>query len=150
MDSSGLCERSATDVRWSHFPYGADIGIRGIGPTMESAFEQAACALFGAVTDLSAIEEHALVTVVCEAPTRALLLVEWLNALIYQAATRRMLFRRFEVRFENGELLGRAWGEHIEPARHQSAVEPKGATLIEPRVERRPKGAWLAQCVVDV
>ncbi len=139
-----------TKALWEHFPHEADIGIRGIGPTQESAFEQAACALFAAVTDLERIEERALVTVVCDAPTPALLLVDWLNALIYQATTRGMLFRRFDVRIENGELIGDAWGEHIDAKRHRPAVEPKGATLTELRVEQGPDGDWLAQCVVDV
>lgn len=137
-------------ARWRHFAHAADLGVRGLGPTREAAFEQAACALFAAITDLAVVEPRALVTVVCDAPSDALLLVDWLNALIYQAATRGLLFSRFGVRIEDGELLGEAWGERIDPARHRPAIEPKGATLTELRVERRPEGDWLAQCVVDV
>ncbi len=136
--------------RWEHFPHDADIGIRGIGPTPDLAFEQAACALFAAVTELERIEERVLVTVSCDAPTPALLLVDWLNALIYQATTRGLLFCRFDVRIEDGELVADAWGEHIDAKRHRPAVEPKGATLTELKVEQRPGGEWLAQCVVDV
>jgi tRNA nucleotidyltransferase (CCA-adding enzyme) len=33
------------------FPHGADVGVRGIGPTSDAAFEQAALALTSAVTD---------------------------------------------------------------------------------------------------
>jgi hypothetical protein len=36
------------------FPYGADVGVRGIGPTRACAFEQAALALTSAVTDPTA------------------------------------------------------------------------------------------------
>ena len=32
---------------WEHFAHGADIGVRGIGPTKEAAFEQIALALTG-------------------------------------------------------------------------------------------------------
>lgn len=32
-------------ARWEHFQRGADIGIRGIGPTKPQAFEQAALPL---------------------------------------------------------------------------------------------------------
>ena len=32
-------------MRWEHFEHGADIGVRGIGPTPASAFEQAALPL---------------------------------------------------------------------------------------------------------
>ena len=33
---------------------------------------------------------------------------------------------------------------------HQAAVEIKGATLTELKVEKQDDGLWLAQCVVDV
>jgi SHS2 domain-containing protein len=67
----------------------------------------------------------------------------------------RMLFNCYEVRIgdaSNGGLTldGVAYGEPVEPVRHQPAVEIKGATHTELRVEERPDGRWLAQCVVDV
>ena len=33
------------------FPHDADVGLRGLGPSLEVAFEQAALALTGIVTD---------------------------------------------------------------------------------------------------
>ncbi len=138
------------EAHWAHFPHAADIGVRGTGATEAAAFEQAARALFAAVTDLDLIKEMSVVTVACDAPQDTLLLVDWLNALIYQVTMRKMLFSRFVVRIENGELLGEAWGERIDPARHHPAVEPKGATFTELRVEEQPEGGWIAQCVVDV
>ena len=36
----------------------------------------------------------------CEAPDLELLFVEWLNAIIYEMAVRKMLFGRFSVRIE--------------------------------------------------
>ena len=36
------------------------------------------------------------------------------------------------------------------PARHEPAVEIKGATYTALRVERQKDDTWLAQCVVDV
>ena len=38
-------------AQWEHYAHGADIGVRGIGPTVEEAFEQAAVALAGVITD---------------------------------------------------------------------------------------------------
>jgi tRNA nucleotidyltransferase (CCA-adding enzyme) len=86
----------------------------------------------------------------CEAPDDELLLVDWLDALIYAMATRRLLFRRFEVRGEGRRILARAWGEPLDVARHQPAVEVKGATYTEPYVGREADGRWRAQCVVHV
>jgi SHS2 domain-containing protein len=78
------------------------------------------------------------------------MLAEWLNALIYQMATRRMLFARFEVQFDDSRLNGKAWGEPVDIGRHKPAVEVKGATYTQLKVARVETGAWLAQCVVDV
>jgi tRNA nucleotidyltransferase (CCA-adding enzyme) len=125
-------------------------GSAGIGPTRETAFEQAALALSMAVTDLSRIAPREMVEIACEAPNDGFLLVDWLNALICEMSTRRMVFGRFAVGTEDHRLRGRAWGEPVDPARHAPAVEPKGATLTALKVERRDDGAWVAQCIVDV
>ena len=38
-------QRSPIELRAELFPHGADVGVRGIGPTRDAAFEQAALAL---------------------------------------------------------------------------------------------------------
>jgi tRNA nucleotidyltransferase (CCA-adding enzyme) len=135
---------------WSHFPHSADIGVRGTGRTLAQAFEQAAIALFAAMTDIAQIETSTAVNIQCDAPNDRVLLVDWLNALIYESSVRKMVFGRFEVEVIDGRLKGRAWGEAIDRGRHALAVEPKGATFTELKVERAADGTWTAQCVVDV
>lgn len=136
--------------RWEHFPHGADIGVRGIGASREEAFEQAAVAVTAAVTDPQTVAAKEMVEVQCEAPDDELLLVDWLNALVYEMATRRMLFGRFAVHLEGYRLEGQMWGEALDAARHQPAVEVKGATYTALVVRQEESGAWCAQCVVDV
>jgi tRNA nucleotidyltransferase (CCA-adding enzyme) len=135
---------------WEHFPHQADIGVRGIGSTKEAAFENAAQALTAVITDLAEVMPTQPVTIACEAPDDELLLVDWLNALVYEMATRRMLFSRFNVRINDHSLHATVWGEPVEVARHQPAVEVKGATYTELSVKRDEQGRWTAQCVVDV
>jgi tRNA nucleotidyltransferase (CCA-adding enzyme) len=138
------------EERWEHFPHQADIGVRGIGSTKEAAFEQAGLALTAVITDLDSVAPEQEVSIACEAPDHELLLVDWLNALVYEIATRKMLFSRFTVRFNDHCLHATAWGEPIEIARHQPAVEVKGATYTELSVKQDKQGRWIAQCVVDV
>jgi SHS2 domain-containing protein len=140
---------STAGVGWEHFPHEADVGIRGFGPTREAAFEQAALALMHVVAEIDQIRPREAIELTCAAPDDALLLVDWLNALIFEIATRSMLFARFEVRIDGARLSGKAWGEPIDPARHQLAVEVKGATYTALEVARRD-GGWVAQCVLDV
>jgi len=136
--------------RWEHFPHDADIGLRGIGPTREAAFEQAALALTAAVTDLTRVKPQEAIEICCAAPNDELLLVEWLNALVFEMATRRMLFGSFSLRAEDGALHAVAWGEKVNVERHRPATEVKGATYTALRVRRGADGVWVAQCVVDV
>jgi len=117
---------------------------------MESAFEQAALALTAVVTDPAGVAAREKVAISCQLDDPELLLAEWLNALVYEMATRRMLFGRFEVTMEKGSLRGAAWGEPIDVARHQPAAEIKGATYTGLKVQREKDGRWIAQCIVDV
>lgn len=136
--------------RWEHFSHGADIGVRGIGASREEAFEQTALALIAVITDPRNVRPDETIEIACEAPDDELLLVEWLNAVVYEIATRRMLWSRFSVRIEGHRLRATAWGEKTEVARHQPAVEVKGATYTNLAVKRDTSGVWTAQCVVDV
>lgn len=145
-------ERSAeenTTARWEHFPHVADIGVRGFSASKESAFEQAALALTAALAEPETVVARDRVAIACRAPDDELLLAEWLNALIYEMATRRMLFARFKVRIRDHVLAGEAWGEPIDRVRHAPAAEAKGATLTALKVARE-SGRWVAQCVIDV
>ena len=134
---------------WEHFEHQADIGVRGFGNSPAEAFEQAALALSAIITDLSLIDPVEEINIVCEEADRELLLVDWLNALIFEMSTRKMLFGRFEVVINNAQLKARVWGEPTNVKRHQPAVEIKGATYTELSV-RKSQGQWVAQCVVDV
>jgi len=131
------------------FPHDADIGIVGRGRTVETAFAQAARALTALVTD-AAVEERQSVAIACAAADRELLLVAWLNAVIFEMATRCMLFHRFAVRISDGRLEGEAWGEPLDVARHAPACEPKGATCTLLKVARQADGLWRARCVIDL
>jgi tRNA nucleotidyltransferase (CCA-adding enzyme) len=135
---------------WELIPHGSDIGVRGVGSSKEESFEQAAVALTAIITEPNSVAAKELVEVTCEAPDDELLLVEWLNALVYEMATHTMLFARFEVHIEGHKLVGKAWGESIDVDRHELGVEVKGATCTELKVAQDAAGAWVAQCVVDV
>lgn len=140
----------ATKPHWEHFPHDADLGVRGAGNTLSQAFEQAALALAAAVVDPTTIRAAETTNISCEAPDAELLLVDWLNALIYEMATHHRCFARFEVETDGRRLLGRAVGEPFDPARHAAGTEPKGATYTALCVRRKGDGTWVAQCVVDV
>jgi tRNA nucleotidyltransferase (CCA-adding enzyme) len=135
---------------WQHFDHQADIGVHGSGPTLAAAFEEAAVALTAVVTDPARVAAESGIRLECSASDPELLLVDWLNAVIYEMATRRMLFRDFCVVLHDNRLQGTASGESVDVVRHRPAAEPKGATYTALRVYKDEAGTWHAQCVIDV
>ncbi len=60
-----------------------------------------------------------MVAIECEAEDDEVLLVDWLNTLVFEMATRLMLFSQFTVHIEDGRLQGQAVGEAVDVARHR-------------------------------
>lgn len=135
---------------WEHFSHDADMGVRAVGATEDEVFEQMALGLTALVTDPAGILPVQDVEFTCESPSVEYLLVDWLNAVVYEMAVRRMVFGRFKVTLAGRSLRGVAAGEPVDVARHQPAVEVKGATYTALAFRRRDDGNFEAQCVVDV
>lgn len=137
-----------TENKWEHFPHGADIGVRGIGETVEKAFEMAALALTAVVTTPDKITPQVEVKIECDEEDIELLFYDWMNALIYEMDTRNEIYRDFEIKIQGNHLSARINGEKVDFKKHDAAVDVKGATFTELKVKKN--GNWIAQCVVDV
>lgn len=144
-----MSDAPGSEAGWEHFHHDADIGVCGRGRTVEEAFEQAALALTEIVTD-TPVAGDVCVEVSCRQSDIELLFVDWLDAIIFEMATCKMLFGRFAVQIDGLALTGKIWGESVDVARHAPACEPKGATLTELKVSCDAEGIWTARCVIDV
>lgn len=136
--------------RWEHFSHRSDIGLRATADNKAEVFEKMACAMTAAISDLDAVEPVHEVAVECAAPTDEILLIDWLNALVYEMATRKLLFSEFKIALDDHRLHGLARGEPVNQEKHQPAVEIKGATYTSLEVKENEDGQWEAQCVIDV
>ena len=138
---------------FEYLDHTADIGVRGIGETVEEAFCEAARAIFNLMVDLEEIVPEEAIHVAVEARQLDLLLVEWLSGLLVKKDLEGLLLSSFHVELremENGfSLRGVGWGEPLDLKRHQPKTEVKGVTYAGLRV-RKEDGRWLAQCVVDI
>ena len=137
-------------MEWEHFHHQADIGIRGIGESLEKAFKEGATALMAVICSPEKVEPNEMVEIQCEADDKDMLFADWINALIYEMDVRKMLFCRFEVSIKKHRLCAKAWGEKADPQKHELAVEVKAATFMELKVFQNQQRQWVAQCVVDV
>ena len=131
----------------------ADVGVRGYGESLEEAFENAARAMFEVMADVRSVRPEVEVEVSCEAEDLETLLVDWLNELLAQSTTRRMLFSEFNVKIgQEGsrfKLRGVARGEPIDPSRHELRTEVKAATYALIKVGREDD-RYVAQLLLDI
>lgn len=135
---------------WQHFHHVADIGIKGCGHSVEQAFTQAALAMTAVITAPQLVDNKICFDIECESSDLEYLFIDWLNSLIYEMATRHMLFNKFNIHIHDSCLTAKVCGERVNNKKHQPAVEIKGATLTELRVKKDKSGVWCAQCVIDV
>jgi len=138
------------DGSWEHSEHDADIGLRAVAGSREGLFACMGEALTAVITDPAQVRLTEAVSIHCEAPDNALLLVDWLNALIYEMAARRLVFGAWDVSLDGQVLDARVRGERVDRERHQPVVEVKGATYTALSVERDSAGLWHAHCIVDV
>ena len=134
---------------YEFFDHPADIGIRGIGKTLEEAFVEAGKALFTLMCDINKIEKKKKVKLFCEAFDLESLFVEYLNTLLYLKDTENVVFCDFILNIRGNKLEGVGLGEDYNPEKHGERTEVKAATYSELKVEK-VGDQWIAQCVVDV
>ncbi|MBN1972882.1 MAG: archease [Sedimentisphaerales bacterium] len=134
---------------WEHYSHTADMGIRGYGASMEEAFAAAAVAMVAINVDPEKIQQEQKVKITCSEQDRELLFIAWLSNLLYEMATRKMFFSKFEVEIKDGKLTGCAWGEKMDLKKHKPVVEIKGISYSDLKVTQE-NGKWTAQCIVDI
>jgi SHS2 domain-containing protein len=135
---------------YEFFEHTADLGLRVRAGDLDTLFAEAARALFAAIVDnLDAVQPLQQVEVRQAGTDREYLLFDWLRVLLYRFDAEHLVFGRFEVHVTADGLTGRAWGEPLDPARHELAHEVKAITYHGLRVEQTADG-WLAEVIVDI
>ncbi|MBI4286363.1 MAG: archease [Chloroflexi bacterium] len=116
----------------------ADIGIVAYGRTLAEAFGNAGYGLFAIITDMRRVRAIEPRTVEIREKDADSLLFEWLNNLIYLFDVERMLFKKFDIREFNGQLLkATCYGEKYDPARHHLKLSVKSATYHMLTVDKK-------------
>jgi SHS2 domain-containing protein len=141
-------------VPYEYLDHQADLGIRGIGTTLQEAFSQGAQAMLAAMADLRTVRPQRAVRQRCSAPDIPSLFVEWLNELLYQREVNGWLFASAQVtRLERDNeawiLEGMAYGEPIDVDRHEIYTEVKAATYGGLEYQQRA-GQHIIQCIIDL
>lgn len=133
------------------FDHTADVGVRAWGGSEEAVFEQAAKGMFSLVCDPGTVRPTEKLSVSVEAPSpdHELLLVAWLNELLYLFETRRVVLSDFRiVELGEGSLRAEVAGEAMGP-QHAVCGGVKAATYHGLKLGKSDDG-WEAEVIVDV
>lgn len=136
-------------MSYEHFEHTADVGIRGIGETLEESFEMAGKALFAVMINLDNVEITDELSIEVEGENSEDLLYNWLSELIFLMNVEEKVFSDFSVKIEGNQLRGRVRGEVINYNKHELLTEVKAITYSQILVEQK-ENSWIAQCIVDV
>lgn len=148
-----------TGVKFEFVEHTADIAVRLSAPSVGGLFEAAAAALTETVTDRGAIREVESRDIRLEAAEPDLLLVDWLNELLFLFETERLLVARAAVSLDaeaalrldarGVSLRAGVHGERHDPARHALKVLVKAVTYHGLAIERAAEG-YVATVIFDI
>jgi SHS2 domain-containing protein len=128
----------------------ADIGLIVYGTDLKQVFSNAALGLFNLIADLDNVKEDIKRDVELSAEDAEVLLIEWLNELIYIFDVEHILFKRFEINDLHGnELKATCYGEKVKPGHHKLKREVKAATYHMLNLIK-DKGSYKVQIIFDI
>jgi SHS2 domain-containing protein len=137
-------------MAYKYFEHEADVGIIGLGSTLEKAFEEAAKAVFNTEVDIKAVKPAKKVYIECSAENEEELFVEWINKLLAEADINDMVFSKFKIQsMKNLRIKAYAFGEKLDQKKHKIKTEVKGATYSMLEIGKKNKN-YIAKCIIDV
>jgi SHS2 domain-containing protein len=140
-------------VPWAVVEHTADVGIEVRSATLEALFVDAAAGFCDAITEVARIGGDEERTFEVDAAGLDLLLVAWLEELLFRFDTIGVLYPRGETRVEgrgdSWSLRARMRGERFDPARHPLKVQVKAVTYHALEVARDEQG-WRARVIFDI
>jgi len=129
--------------RFEFLEHTADLYIAAYGKSLEEAFENAACAMFEGMTDLTKVRPELEEFVQVDGYDEQALLYNWLEALLVKFDVSGKLYSRFKIeRIEKTssgfKLKAKIWGEPFDAERHPSKVGVKAVTYHRMEIVRQP------------
>ncbi|NIR30542.1 MAG: archease [Gammaproteobacteria bacterium] len=132
----------------------ADVAFQAWGGELGEVFACAADATMNVmIEDLDAIRASESRDISLENETADMLLFDLLQELVYYKDAEQLLLRvsDVDIRETNGvyRLHARAWGERLDPTRHEQVADVKAVTLHRFELEQTAEG-WAAHVILDI
>jgi len=128
----------------------ADVAIAAWGADLRAAFANAALGMFSIMTDIRKVDETAVRDVEVTADEIKVLLVSWLNELLFICEVDKMLFKRFDIsELTETKIVAKCYGGKIDPHQHKIKTEIKAATYHMTQIEGKRDGVRV-QVLFDI
>jgi SHS2 domain-containing protein len=147
-------EGTDNNPRFELFDHTADIGVRASGPSLSSAFEQAARGMYAVIfhENIPSVQKKGEYQIKLQASDLEQLLVDWLDELLYIFATEHIIFSKFEVKIETQEksnkLKAKVYGAILSDEHLAGTREIKAVTYHMLSVKKAEN--WDTQVIFDI
>ncbi|MDD5438970.1 MAG: archease [Candidatus Omnitrophica bacterium] len=136
--------------RYKLIPHTADIAIRANGRDLKELFANAAFGMFDIIADLDGITTSLSMDITLTGTPAELLLVRWLDELLYNFYTKGIIFSRFEVlTVDQDRLTARVYGRHVGENRNRLKTEIKAVTFHDLTI-REENGVFGVEIIFDI
>lgn len=136
---------------YEYLEHTADAGMRVWGDSKELLFTNAAIGLFEMMAVIESIDDTTSIDIEVTADSIEMLLVSWLDELIYQHEVEDIFFNRVEILSINSDVLSaRVYGEPTNFEKHIVYTEIKAVTYHQLYVREIENGGWEAQIIFDL
>lgn len=127
----------------------ADVAVEAKGAAIGELFQNAAHGMFSLLADTANVQPKKDVTIDVTAKNKEELLVVFLNEILYQYETRKIVFNKCSIFFiSDTRAVALCKGEKIN-ASHSILREIKAATYHHLKIQKSGK-FWEAQIIFDV
>lgn len=136
---------------FEYLEHTADAGMRVWGDSMDLLFTNAAMGLFEMMAVIDSIDEIISIDIEVTADSIEMLLVSWLDELIYQHEVEEIFFKRVEILDINSNgLSARVYGEPTNFEKHIVYTEIKAVTYHQLYVREIENSVLEAQVIFDL
>jgi SHS2 domain-containing protein len=140
--------------RFEFLEHTADAYIAAYGKDLAEAFENAALAMFGVMTDVEKVSPKVKDSIEVEAEDEYALLYSWLEALLIKFDTVGMIYSKFKItdlnRTSDGfRLRAIVWGEKFNAKKHTQKVGVKAVTYHRMEIIKNPDTVTL-KFILDI
>ena len=128
----------------------ADIGIKVYGKRLEELVVNAARGMFDITADLDGLKPSTSIKIELKAANAEELLIAWLDELIYNFYTKKIIFSEFKIEsLTDTNIRAEAFGKHIGDKRSRLKTEIKAATYHGLNIDKTGEN-YQVQIIFDV